>query len=350
MEPAISVIIPVYKVEQYIRKCLDSVVNQTWRDLEIIIVDDGSPDRCGAVCDEYADRDSRIRVIHKKNAGVGAARNDGIAAANGEWVAFLDPDDWIEPDYFARLVSAIPEGHVDVLCSNGHISESRQGSVICRMFDSERLGKYIDRQLLIQEALAPGFCFSGTGHSSVNYSWNKLYLRSFLVGNHLRFDLLLHPFEDVLFHLEIFEKTNTVFACDYIGYHYKNDVETSSQHRFNAGWPVMRERFADKVQKYVDRQPDGNVYQDALNIRMLKLILTNLRLYFCHPDNPMPYSKKAAEFRRMRKQPWFQSAVRGKSLAYLRRNERIKIRLVRLPFFGPVYFSQCLYDRLFQGR
>ena len=86
----ISVIIPVYKVEPYLRQCLDSVVGQTYKNLEFIIVDDGSPDGCGAICDEYAQKDERVQVIHKENAGVRAARNDGIERATGDWISFID--------------------------------------------------------------------------------------------------------------------------------------------------------------------------------------------------------------------------------------------------------------------
>ena len=94
-EPKISVVVPVYKVEPYLRKCLDSIVNQTYRNLEIILVDDGSPDNCGAICDEYAAGDSRIRVIHQENGGVSSARNAGLSAVTGEWVGWVDSDDWL---------------------------------------------------------------------------------------------------------------------------------------------------------------------------------------------------------------------------------------------------------------
>ncbi len=100
----ISVIVPVYKVEPYLRKCLDSIVNQTYRNLEIILVDDGSPDKCGTICDEYAAKDGRIVVIHKKNGGVSSARNAGLTRATGAWIGWVDPDDWVEPDMYEYLL------------------------------------------------------------------------------------------------------------------------------------------------------------------------------------------------------------------------------------------------------
>lgn len=111
----ISIIVPIYNVEKYIRQCLDSIVNQTYRNLEIILVDDGSPDACGAVCDEYAKMDGRITVIHKENAGVGAARNDGIDRATGEWLMFVDPDDWLELDCCENAIKAAQKSDCDVI-------------------------------------------------------------------------------------------------------------------------------------------------------------------------------------------------------------------------------------------
>ena len=102
-EAKISVIVPVYKVEPYLRKCLDSIVGQTHRNLEIILVDDGSPDNCGAICDEYAARDERIKVIHKENGGVASARNAGLAVASGDYIGWVDSDDWIETDMMSQL-------------------------------------------------------------------------------------------------------------------------------------------------------------------------------------------------------------------------------------------------------
>ena len=91
----VSVIIPIYNVEKYIRQCIDSVLNQTYTQIEIILVDDGSPDNCGAICDEYAERDNRIKVIHKENGGLSDARNAGLAIAQGDFVYFLDSDDYL---------------------------------------------------------------------------------------------------------------------------------------------------------------------------------------------------------------------------------------------------------------
>ena len=107
MNPMISVIVPIYNVEKYLARCVDSIVNQTYKNLEIILVDDGSPDRCPQMCDDYAEKDSRIKVIHKKNGGLSDARNAGMAVATGEYISFIDSDDWIETSMFELLLNNI---------------------------------------------------------------------------------------------------------------------------------------------------------------------------------------------------------------------------------------------------
>lgn len=110
----ISVIVPVYNVEPYLRRCIDSILAQTYTDFELILVDDGSTDNCGVICDEYAIKDSRIRVFHQENAGVSAARNTGISAVRGDYIAFVDSDDWVVPTYLNRLYMQLIEHDADI--------------------------------------------------------------------------------------------------------------------------------------------------------------------------------------------------------------------------------------------
>ena len=109
MDSCISIIVPIYNVEQYLRECVDSILAQSYQNLEIILVDDGSPDRCGAICDEYAAADPRIKVIHKVNGGLSDARNAGLEVATGDYIGFVDSDDWIAPDMFSYLLKGLEE-------------------------------------------------------------------------------------------------------------------------------------------------------------------------------------------------------------------------------------------------
>ena len=111
----VSIIVPIYNVEQYISKCIESILAQTYRDFELILVDDGSPDNCGKICDEYAKQDSRVHVIHQENKGVSAARNAGISLAKGEYISFIDGDDYVEKDFFERIITQFTD-EVDCVC------------------------------------------------------------------------------------------------------------------------------------------------------------------------------------------------------------------------------------------
>lgn len=115
----ISVIVPVYKVEKYICQCLDSIISQTYKNLEILLIDDGSPDNCPAICDKYANKDNRIKVIHKKNGGLASARNVGLDVASGDLISFVDSDDWIEDCMFQEMLRVMLETKSTIVCCEG---------------------------------------------------------------------------------------------------------------------------------------------------------------------------------------------------------------------------------------
>ena len=127
--PLVTIVVPIYNVEKYLTRCVDSIINQTYQNLEIILVDDGSPDNCPRICDEYAKKDSRIRVIHKENAGVGMARNTGIENATGKYICFFDSDDYIEPITIEQSCLLAEQESADLVCF-GHVEESPEGQVL----------------------------------------------------------------------------------------------------------------------------------------------------------------------------------------------------------------------------
>lgn len=117
-KPKVSIVAPIYNVEPYLRKCVDSILAQTLENIEVILVDDGSPDCCGKIADEYAENDRRVKVIHQENAGLGPARNTGIASARGEYIGFVDSDGWVDPQMFEELYNAVVRCNADI-CFSG---------------------------------------------------------------------------------------------------------------------------------------------------------------------------------------------------------------------------------------
>ena len=202
-KPKISVIIPVYKAEQYLQKCLDSVINQTYQNLEIILVDNDSPDNCGVICDEYAAKDNRIRVVHSRNMGTSAARNIGLEVATGDWIGFSDSDDYMETDQYDYLL--------DMACRTG--ADIAQCGVFFETENSREL-KYIPGKEIcvdIEHIADASSLFACT-------VWCKLYRREILYG--ITFDSKYRIGEDMLFNLQVLRKANkTVFGAS-AKYHY----------------------------------------------------------------------------------------------------------------------------------
>lgn len=147
----ISIIIPVYNVKPFLEKCLESVINQAYKDIEIILIDDGSTDGSGMICDRYAEIDNRITIIHKKNAGVSAARNDGIDIANGEYICFVDSDDWLELDYLETIVPILINRKPSLLINNW-VRVGTDDSIFNMFDDNKKIISLVKDEALIQLA------------------------------------------------------------------------------------------------------------------------------------------------------------------------------------------------------
>jgi len=166
----ISVIVPVYKVEEYIHRCIDSILNQTYRNLEIILVDDGSPDKCGEICEEYKKNDDRVIVIHKKNGGLSDARNVGVENAKGDFITFVDSDDWIREDYVEKLYNLLKETNADITVCN-FIKTASENPVLENSI--ERIYEYTNVEALSLE---------GAEYVGMVVTWGKLYKTNLFEG------------------------------------------------------------------------------------------------------------------------------------------------------------------------
>lgn len=205
MYEKISVIIPVYKVEAYLCRCMDSVLDQTYRELEIILVDDGSPDRCPEICEEYARLDPRVRVIHQENAGLSGARNTGIDAATGKWLAFVDSDDYLAPDFLESLYRACVD-------TGSELS-------VCRWL-------YVRGEALTEEG--SGTVETATGREMLErmygpdgarfvVAWNKLYRKDLFAG--IRYPVgRIH--EDEATTYQIYDRVEKAAIVDLTAYGY----------------------------------------------------------------------------------------------------------------------------------
>lgn len=232
MNTLISVIVPVYNVEQYLDKCVESIVNQTYKNLEIILVDDSSPDNSALICDKWAKRDKRIIVIHKENGGVSSARNAGLDIASGEFIGFVDSDDYIESDMYEKLIEAIEKYDSDVAVC-GFISKNNKVEFqkSCVYSSSEA------KRIMFNNRDFPAF---------EGYSCNKLYRADLINNNDIRFNEKYLICEDTLFNFNVFNYSSKVSVINYCGYNYvyrSDSASNNSDEKLNLGILELTEYF-----------------------------------------------------------------------------------------------------------
>lgn len=228
--PKVSIIIPVYNVSEYLRRGLDSVLSQSFQDFEVILVDDGSTDASGKMCDEYADSDSRIQVIHKENGGVSSARNAGLDCAKGEWVYFMDPDDVLLPDGLRTLVDGICE-EVDAVM--GGYEEISLAGTLLRSSDAPSEHVILDKS----KSLRPLFNPYSADWGYVGHIWLRLFRMEVIRKYHIRFDPTVSIREGTLFVATFLclSRGTTCFISKpiYRYYHRKMSAVRSLSERFN---------------------------------------------------------------------------------------------------------------------
>lgn len=205
----ISVIVPVYKAEAYLDKCIASIVGQTYENLEILLVEDGSPDRCGEICDRWAAKDSRIRVLHQKNAGGGAARNAGLDVASGELIAFVDSDDYLAPDMYRHLADLLAQGADIAECGYVTVWDDRAAfggeANPCAYTAEQAMGEHI-RDRIFRQVI-----------------WNKLYRREMIAD--IRFPEG-KQIDDEFFTYRVLGNAHTLIHSERVCYAYRQQADS----------------------------------------------------------------------------------------------------------------------------
>lgn len=226
MKPKISVIIPVYNVEKYLHRCVDSILNQSLQDFEIILVNDGSTDSCPEICDKYVQQDERIRVIHKQNARVAAARNDGIKVAQGEFISLIDSDDWIEPTMLEEMYSTATKFGCDfVMCDF-----TKKGKEVEYIVSQPIAEGFYNRERIEKELFKCLIMFDNIEFPPTISNWTCLFNREFLIDNVLYYDEDIHYCEDSIFGSKVMYNANRFYYLKgkyFYNYFYNPNSTTS---------------------------------------------------------------------------------------------------------------------------
>lgn len=336
----ISIIIPVYNIENFLRQCIESVINQTLKTIEIILIDDGSTDNSGNICDEYAKSDNRIVVIHQKNKGASYARNVGLKIAKGEWVTFVDSDDWVENDLYEVAMKELNEKQADVFMFNYYNNypkkqmKNNKAPQIDFIVENNEVRKL---QLCILDTRAiktlkvygiytqqdVEFQYRNQEWLGMSYLWNKIFRKSLIQSNNLK--ILLEDFkrviyEDGIFCYQYFNKVKKVQYCSKCLYHHRR-LENSIMKSFNPqiiqiSNQILNEYFIEEKQK--EKPKLQQVY-----VRAIRNFRDICFLYLFHKKNKESKREKIKELEKIVNHSIYQEAFKnidekilGKSFQY----------------------------------
>lgn len=263
----ISIIVPMHNAEKTIRRCIESVVNQTYKEWELICVDDKSTDRTVKICKQCQEKDARIHIIESMRGNVAKMRNIGLANARGEYIGFVDADDWIEKDMFSKMIAQMKKNHADIgvirfaIETGGNIVERKNDEVVGNIFSTKELMQYAFKR--------------ETYHAITAWLWNKVFKKEFLQSSNISFDETLSIGEDVDFLVRLLINRGEVTFCDTIGYYHAMGNQESLSKRYN---PIG---YSDRLRAYrmaIERLQD-NIFDEEEIVIWLK------RFYVYHAAN-----------------------------------------------------------------
>jgi len=284
----LSIIVPIYKVEKYLRRCIDSILVQTFVDYELILVDDGSPDGCPAICDEYASRDHRIRVVHKENGGLSSARNAGLDIAQGEYIGFVDSDDYIRPDMYEILIHKAAETGAEITAI-GYTEVDENGDILRECMTAEEDRIYCRSEFLNQ-------FFPDTRWEIAPTAWNKLYRRELFASYRYPVDKI---YEDSYAMLPLFDMCQKIAVSRKRGYYY---VCSRSDSIMNASYSVKNLDLLDLGQSqyafFRDKAMEEQS-QYALEEYTNKYIMTALAVAFLNPALKPEFYQRRSDYVRL---------------------------------------------------
>lgn len=276
----ISVVIPIYNVEQYLRDCLQSIINQTYNNLEIILIDDGSPDNCGKICDEYEKKDSRIKVIHKKNGGLSDARNYGLKLATGKYITFIDSDDYVDMHFIEYLYSAIKRTNADIsFCDYTETKGTMDLNTEKLLYDNFGEEVYNNLEMLKQ-------LYIPQKHGYEFVAWGKLYKTELFTKNNIFYPVgKLH--EDTFTTYKLIYYAKKICSIDYKGYYYRIRSGSIMTSEFNIKRFDMMEATRMACTFFEDKK-EVSTFNLAVNLHFN----TIMKLYYMIENNYNKEDKK----------------------------------------------------------
>lgn len=343
MNPKISIIVPVYNIHEHdLRICVESLMQQSMRELEIILVDDGSTGQCRQLCDSFAATDNRIKVIHKQNAGLAAARNTGFDAATGETMMFVDGDDWIDTECCERAYEILKKEEVQMVFFN-IIYEYGKSCMKKMVFGNIGKKYYCDDCKYLQE-------HSLTHNSFIDQAYAKLIRVDFLRQHNIRhIDELSHGAESFIFSIALFDHLETAYYMPDAMYHYRYSQQGITQHPDNKKYYLIV-KCLNYVEQYIRHCKNYKILEQKLLTRTLYIVVMVAMTGYFSPANQIVYINKVHGFKQFLKEPIVKRAIKTASWRGIDLQRKIILSLIKLHCYPVLYCLGILRYRQLEQR
>lgn len=328
----VSIVVPVYNAFKYLEKCIDSIISQSYNNIEIILVDDGSKDNSGQICDTYAKKDNRVVVFHTDNKGVSSARNTGIKHANGTYLMFIDSDDYVEKDYVLKFVNAVNLGYDYAQCNFNICIDDKVNKEIIIKEDKE-LSNINEIKYAIF-SLKYGSCHN---LSNSRCSCGKIYNLNIIKNNNIRFDEKIYLLEDGLFNLEYIKYCDKCYLISDCLYNYCQ-ISTSSSHRYNENQLEQYSLVEKKLKEYVLNDMELDYYYVACYQHLLTFISRNIRFNNKKKKNVNDIKNICSKN--------YKNVIKSVKYNELFNSEKIILFLLRRRMYNFIYFGMTLRDKI----
>lgn len=351
MNSDLTIIVPVYKIkEEYLRQCIESLVNQDNSNYKIILVDDGSPDNCGLICDEYAAKNKCIRVVHQPNQGVSAARNAALEIADTKWITFVDADDWIANNYVSQIYKEL-EGEAkeaDIILFD-YIREFKNSRPIDSLQFNKGYLTYEEIQICKRATFYKLLIAGKFNPYEIITLWNKVYRLSFLKEHKVSFVLEALKGQDRLFNADAINSTSKLYYFPEPLYHYRC-FRTSRTNKYDPKIPQLTVIELDSLRRIVEKHNIATIANEYIKCRVCTRLYVNLRLFYFHSQNPNTFIQKINNVSELVKTEPYKSALQTVNLNLLSFQERLFVYSIKYKLYVLTYLLVKIKDGLFTKK
>lgn len=345
MNPKISVIVPVYNAEKYLEQCIDSILDQTYKNLEIVLINDGSTDKSGKICDGYAKSDNRVRVLHLENGGVSNARNKGIEISTGDYITFVDADDWIDMDMYSGMLEIINEEKTDVvMCSFFKTNGNELNQPIIFPWESPKV--FLDdeiKNLLIPSFVAPIYKEGRKAQLNMGSIWRCLFNSETIKRKGIKFDTRIRCQEDLVFLLQVLNKSSRVISLNIPYYYYRIDAESITQNYIKDLYTSLQLAIENISEIFHNGNYDFDISKQ-LRWRIVSKVLNSI-YNTCAPKSPHNLMERIKLSKHYVKNSSFRNNISIADYKYFTLKQRVLITLVRINLISPIIMYYTLKNR-----